>query len=204
MISIKTFVFSPFQVNTYLVYDETKECIIIDAACIEISEEKEISEFIEKHSLKPVNILNTHGHLDHIFGNKYLKNKYQCDIFGHAADDIVVANAKAYGAHFGIDFPEPPPFSTHINDNDILQFGNTSIKVIHTPGHTQGGISFYFEKDSVLFSGDTLFQGSIGRTDLPGGNYNTLINSIKTKLLVLPKNTIVYSGHGLSTSIEKE
>ncbi len=204
MLTIKKFIFSPFQVNTYVLYDETKECIIIDAACIEATEEKEITEFISSNSLKPVKILNTHGHLDHIFGNNYLKNKYKCDILGHAADDIVVANAKVYGAHYGIDFPEPPAFSFHINDNDTIKFGNSVLKVIHTPGHTQGGVSFYIENDSVLFSGDSLFYGSIGRTDLPGGNFETLINSIKKKLLVLPKNTIVYSGHGPSTSIENE
>lgn len=204
MISVKTFEFSPFSENTYLLYDETNECVIIDAGNYSKKEDEELSAFISEKSLKLVKILNTHGHIDHIFGLSYLKKTYNVDIYGHREDDAVLDDTKKYGMQFGIDVSVPPKVNCYIEDNDVINFGNSKLSVIHLPGHTPGGVGYYNEIQKILFSGDVLFNDSIGRTDFPGGNYDVLMHSIKAKLLVLPQDVVVYSGHGPATTIGKE
>lgn len=204
MINIKTFVFSPFQENTYLLYDDTKDCVIIDAGCLDKREENELTSFIENNNLKPVKILNTHGHIDHIFGNNFLKKHYNLNIYGHFADQFVIKNAESYGDAFGVKLPVPPPFDINLDENSVLTFGNSELKIFHVPGHTPGGICFYNKENKFVICGDSLFAGSIGRTDLPGGDYDLLITNIKTKLLTLPEDVVVYSGHGPSTTIGEE
>ncbi|MBI5219324.1 MAG: MBL fold metallo-hydrolase [Bacteroidia bacterium] len=204
MIIIKPFIFNPFQENTYLLHDETGECIIIDSGCFSRNEEEELLAFINSNSLKPVKILNTHGHIDHIFGNSFLQHKFNIKIFGHKADDFLIENAVQYGSSFGIDIKIPPKVNVGIEENSIVKFGNSELKVIHVPGHTPGGIAFYNEEQKFVIVGDVLFNLSIGRTDLPGGDYQTLITSINSKLMTLPSDTIVYSGHGPSTTIGEE
>ena len=204
MITIKTFVFNPFQENTYVLFDETKECIIVDAGCHSPNERKELSDFIQNNNLKPILAINTHGHVDHILGNSFVKETYNIDIAGNAEDLPLIQTATQHALSYGFTIDEVPLIDKPLNDGDEITFGNSKLKVLHTPGHSKGGICLLNTEEKFVLSGDTLFQGSIGRTDLPGGNYEQLIDSIKTKLLRLDPNTKVYSGHGDSSSIKWE
>lgn len=204
MITISAFIFSYFQENTYILHDESGECVIIDAGCYTKKEEEEITEYILNKNLKPVKLLNTHGHLDHTFGNAYLIKRFGIKVAGNSSDLNILKNARSYGESFGVKLDPVPPFEELLTDGDIVSFGNSELKVIATPGHTPGGLCFYSEKDKFIITGDTLFCQSIGRTDLPGGDYETLISSIKEKILTLPGETAVYSGHGPKTTIEEE
>jgi len=204
MITVKTFVFNPFQVNTYLLFDETGECVIIDPGCMEEYEEIQLLGFIETKKLRPVRLLNTHAHIDHIAGNKYISRKYNLTLEVHKDSLRFFRHAANHAETFGfIDFESIEP-TGFISDSDIIRFGNSELKVLYTPGHADGSISFYSEKDGFVITGDVLFYLSIGRADLPSGNYKLLIESIQSKLLVLPENTLVYPGHGLSTTIGYE
>ncbi len=206
MITIKTFVFNPFQVNMYLLYDETKECVIVDAACMSDDEERRIVKFISSNNLKPVHLISTHPHIDHVAGNKFIYENYKIPLTVHKDSLPVLRGVKGYAAAFGLDDLEYVDPGNFINDGDIIKFGNSELKTFYTPGHADGSICLYSEKDNFIIVGDVLFNGGIGRTDLPTGNFNILIKSIKTKLFVLPENTVVYPGHGNSTTIgyEKE
>ena len=203
--TIKTFTFNPFQENTYLLFDETKEAVIIDAGCIFDAEKQTLKKYIEDNSLTVKRIINTHLHLDHQFGNKFLFQTYSIKPEACQEDEFlletVVAQARSFG--FPID-EEAESLGEYIIENQEIKFGNSSLIAIHVPGHSPGSMAFYSEKDGVLFAGDVLFQGSIGRTDLVKGDYATLISSITKKLLPLPDSTIVYSGHGPSTTIGEE
>ncbi|MDD2550553.1 MAG: MBL fold metallo-hydrolase, partial [Bacteroidales bacterium] len=156
--------------------------------------------------LKPVLAINTHGHVDHILGNAFVKKTYNIDIAGNPEDLQLIQTATQHALMYGFTIDDVPLIDRYLNDGDEITFGNSKLKVLHTPGHSKGGICLLNTENGFILSGDTLFQGSIGRTDLPGGNYDQLIDSIKTKLLVLNPNTKVYTGHGESTSIgwEKE
>ncbi len=204
MISIKKFAFNDFQENTFILYDETNECVFIDAGCNSTQEEDIIVSFIKKNNLTPVSILNTHGHVDHIMGNKFLKEKYNIPIIMHEKDEFLVNEAPDHAAFFGLDVDIPPLPDKYFTDNEEVKFGNSTLEVIHTPGHSPGGVCFYSEKDNFIIVGDSLFLNGIGRTDLPGGNFNTLINSIQNKLFIIPDNVKVYSGHGSETIIGYE
>jgi len=203
--TIKTFTFNPFQENTYLVFDETNEAVVIDAGCLQAGEKQILTRFIEDNKLTLKRVLNTHLHLDHQFGNKFLFDTYgiapEACIEDEFLLDNVVAQARSYG------FPvteEAQPLGAYIIENQEITFGNSSLKAIHAPGHSPGSMVLYSEKDGVMFAGDVLFQGSIGRTDLPKGDYASLILAITKKLLVLPDSTVVYCGHGPSTTIGYE
>jgi hydroxyacylglutathione hydrolase len=203
--TIKTFTFNPFQENTYLVFDETNEAVVIDAGCLQAGEKQILTRFIEDNKLTLKRVLNTHLHLDHQFGNKFLFDTYgiapEACIEDEFLLDNVVAQARSYG------FPvteEAQPLGAYIIENQEITFGNSSFKAIHAPGHSPGSMVLYSEKDGVMFAGDVLFQGSIGRTDLPKGDYASLILAITKKLLVLPDSTVVYCGHGPSTTIGYE
>jgi glyoxylase-like metal-dependent hydrolase (beta-lactamase superfamily II) len=204
MIKIKRFVFNSFEENTYLLYDETQECIIIDAGCSDINEEKEINNFIEKNKLVPRRLLNTHGHIDHILGNNFFGKQYSLFTELHQADEFLVSNIRTYAMTFGISFNEIPRIKSFLDENSVIKFGNSELTCLFVPGHTPDSLAFYNKKQNFVFTGDVLFNGSIGRTDLPGGSYDAIINSIKTKLLVLDGQTVVYSGHGEQTTIEHE
>ena len=204
MITAKNFIFNPFRVNTYLLFDETKECIIIDPACMEEYEEKHLSEFIETQKLRPVRLFNTHAHIDHIAGNKFVAEKYKIGLDVHKKSLSFIRSAKEHASAFGFDDLETIEPSAFIDDGDTIKFGHSELKVLYTPGHADGSISFYAEKEKFVIVGDVLFNGSIGRTDLPTGNYNILIEGIKNKLLVLPESTLVYPGHGSFTTIKHE
>jgi len=203
--TIKTFTFNPFQENTYVVYDETKEAIIIDAGCILEHERKLIKQFLAEHNLRLVQVLNTHLHLDHQFGNKFIFDNYGLMPAAHKEDEFLLENIKAQGAYFGIPIKEETqPLGSYLNEDEVVRFGNSMFTILHVPGHSPGSIAFYSEEGNCAFVGDVIFRGSIGRTDLVKGDYATLIRSIQTKLLPLPDSTEIYSGHGPVTTIGYE
>jgi len=203
--TIKTFTFNPFQENTYLLYDETNEAVIIDAGCIFDAEKQLLKKFIEENNLIVKCLINTHLHLDHQFGNKFVTETFGIKPQAHIEDEFLLDNVEAQARSFG--FPineEAQPLGSYIVENQEIQFGNSSLIAIYVPGHSPGSLAFYSEKDGVLFAGDVLFKGSIGRTDLVKGDYATLILSITKKLLPLPDSTTVYCGHGPATTIGYE
>jgi glyoxylase-like metal-dependent hydrolase (beta-lactamase superfamily II) len=204
MITIQNFVFNPFHVNTYLLYDETGECVIIDAGCYFPKEKNELVNFIEKKNLKPVHLLNTHGHIDHLLGNLFLSEKYKLKPEAHILEVPMFNMASEQGKMFGIESDPPPDVQIYLDENSEITFGHSNLKVLHTPGHTVGSISFYSTDQKFVITGDVLFYESIGRTDLPGGNYDVILRSIKEKLFVLPDDYSVYSGHGQSTTLLHE
>lgn len=197
-------VFSPIEVNTYILADKSGDCAIIDCGCYNQEERDELSDFISNKHLKPVLLLNTHCHLDHIFGNKFVLEKYNLRTLAGEADEINRKGALQHAGIFGLKMEQVPEPGGFLSDRQIITFGSNELIALHVPGHAPGSFSFYSQKDECVFTGDALFSGSIGRTDLPGGSYETLINSITNQLFTLPGNTVVYTGHGNPTTIEKE
>ena len=204
MLNIKILPFNPFQVNTYIIYDETGECIIIDAACYEPYEEEQLAGFIEGNNLKPVALLTTHGHIDHILGNNYIAQKFKITPQIHPDGKFFIENAHVYGETFGFIVKKQVLPKNYLKEGQIIEFGNQSFTVLETPGHANGSVCFYHDKEKFVITGDVLFQNSIGRTDLPTGDYHTLIKSIKVKLMTLSDDVKVYPGHGPATSIGAE
>jgi glyoxylase-like metal-dependent hydrolase (beta-lactamase superfamily II) len=198
---IESFVFNPFQENTYVLFDETKECVVIDPGCSEPEEKHALTSFIESNDLKVKLLLNTHCHVDHVLGNDFVKEKYKVDFLIHAADLPVLKAVRAYAPSYGFfQYQEAEP-DRFMKEGDIISFGNQSLKVLFVPGHSPGHVAFYNEKEKTVVAGDVLFYNSIGRTDMPGGDYDTLITSIHEKLFTLPDDVTVYPGHGQETSI---
>lgn len=197
-------VFNPIQVNTYIIADPSGDCAIIDCGCYDQDEFGEMTNLIGQKKLNPVLLLNTHCHLDHIFGNRFLLEKYNLEAYCHKDDEQNRENAVSHAMMFGLSMEIPPVPAGFLNDRQRLSFGKTELVALHVPGHSAGSLAFYFRDGKMVFTGDALFAGSIGRTDLQGGNYETLINSITTRLFTLPSDTCVYPGHGESTTIEKE
>ena len=203
MITVKTFVFNFFQENTYLLYDQTKEAVLIDCGCITPHEEEKLSGFIEANQLQLKRLLCTHYHFDHVIGNTYIYRKYgirpeihRNELSGNAP--TLQMQAMRYGRNMQFEEIEP---AGYIDDNAGLYFGASLLQAMFVPGHSPGSLAYYSKSDQFVVSGDVLFPGSIGRTDLFGGDYHTLINSIHTRLMTLPGNTIVYAGHGPTTTI---
>lgn len=201
---IYKFVFSPIEVNTYILADQSGDCAIIDCGCYGKGEFDELATFIKDNNLRPVLLLNTHCHLDHIFGNKLMLERFNLKTNSSEYEETNRRNAVQHAMLFGLKMDEPPEPASFISDNSVVNFGTTDLVALHVPGHSPGSLAFYSEKNGSVFTGDALFAGSIGRTDLPGGNYEKLINSIKNKLFVLPPSTLVYSGHGKETTIDNE
>jgi glyoxylase-like metal-dependent hydrolase (beta-lactamase superfamily II) len=199
--NLKKFVFNPFQENTYVIWDDAFNCAIIDPGCADEHERKELVTFIENSHLKPVKLLNTHCHVDHVLGNKFLADKYQLGLEMHKGEIPVLNAVPSYGANYGFDTGEMTTPSVFLEDGNQVNVGSLTLDVIFTPGHSPGGICFYHVPTKQIIVGDALFYGSIGRTDLPGGNHAQLIEAIKSKLLVLPEDVQVHSGHGPLTSI---
>jgi hydroxyacylglutathione hydrolase len=197
-------VFSPIEENTYILANQSGDCAIIDCGCYNESEFAQLVKFIESKNLKPVLLLNTHCHLDHVFGNGFILEKYGLRTFSSEDDEINRKNSVQHAKLFGLTMNDPPEPEGFIKDNQVLTFGTTELVALHVPGHSPGSLAFYCEKNNSVFTGDALFAGSIGRTDLPGGDFETLINSIRKKLFVLPPATVVYPGHGDETTIEEE
>ena len=205
MARVVKFTFNPFQENTYLVIDETKSCAIVDPGCSTPNEEQALSRYIRQHDLLPVRLLNTHCHIDHIFGNRFVAETYGLGLEIHRGELPVLMATPVTAQLYGIPFPDQPLEPAHfLEDGDVVTVGNTALKVLLTPGHSPASISFFCEEDRFLLAGDVLFHGSIGRTDLPGGDYQTLISSIVERLLPLGDEVTVYSGHGPETTLGYE
>lgn len=204
MLTVKTFTFSPIQENTYVLYNEKGECCIIDPGCYFQEERNELRSAIERAGLKPVLLLNTHGHLDHVFGNKFIFETWGLIPHIHEKEKPVLDRAPAAAERWQLPFDHYEGELEFIPENQPISLGDEKLEVLFTPGHSPGSLSFYYEPGSFVIGGDVLFNGSIGRTDLPGGDYATLINSIQTKFFTLPDNTKVYSGHGPVTTIGLE
>jgi len=204
MLKIDVFTFNPFQENTYVLSDETKQSAIIDPGCYENHEKLELTRFLEKNELTPTTILLTHSHIDHVLGIAYLVNKYNLPLEMNEIDLQGLRSVPIYGQTWGINAEPAPEPTMLLNEGDTVSFGNITLDVIFTPGHSPGSICFFHKETKTLIAGDVLFQESIGRTDLPGGNYDTLIKSIKEKLFVLADDVTVYPGHGPSTTIGEE
>lgn len=204
MINVHYFTFNGFQENTYILFDETKDCVIIDPGCYSTEEQKILSSFIEENELTPVKLLNTHCHIDHVLGNNFVATTYNIGLEMHADDLATLHATPEYGHLYGFNIDKSPEPTQLLNDKDLIKFGDSELEVLFTPGHSAGHVVFVSHDDRFVINGDVLFQGSIGRTDLPGGDLNTLLNSIRTKLFTLPDNYQVYTGHGGSTSIGYE
>ena len=203
--NIKQFTFNTFQENTFLIWDETKECLIIDPGCYEKNEKEILKNFIEENRLKPIKLINTHCHIDHVFGNKFSIETWNLDLHIHKLDLILLENTENTARAYGFDHYEASPYPKHfLAEGDQVEFGNSKLDIIFTPGHSPGHICLSSKLNNFIISGDVLFNGSIGRTDLPGGDFDTLIQSIQKKIMILEDETIVYCGHGPSTTIGKE
>ena len=202
---IKTFTFNQFLENTIIVSDSTNECIIIDPGCYNDEEKKILKNYITKNNLNPVKLINTHCHIDHILGNNFVSRNWGIDLEINEKDLDLLNNADQIAKIYGFtNYERSPMPKKFINEDDIVNFGISELNVIFTPGHAPGHISLYSEKDNLIISGDVIFQNSIGRTDLPGGDFNTLISSIKNKILSLDDNVIIYCGHGPNTTVGNE
>jgi glyoxylase-like metal-dependent hydrolase (beta-lactamase superfamily II) len=201
MIQIKKFTFNPFQVNTFVLFDETMECIIIDPGCADAAEKKEITGFIELEKLTPVRLLNTHSHIDHIAGNVFVAKKYGLKLEAHRDGKHFIEHSKENAYYYGFENFETTFPDIHIQEGDIIRWGNNELHVIETPGHAIGSVCFINHPQKFAIVGDVLFYQSIGRTDLPTGDYDQLIRNISNKLLTLPQDYTVYSGHGPETTI---
>ncbi len=204
MLHIRQFVFSPVQENTYVVYNNTGECIVIDPGCYFEQEKEELTAFITEKGLKPKLLLNTHCHLDHVFGNKFVADTYKLILNIHPGEKQVLDYAPTSGLTYNLPFDNYTGELNWLKEGDVITIGEDKLKVIEAPGHSPGHICFYCKEQDFIISGDVLFANSIGRTDLPGGNFHQLISSIRNKLFPLPDITVVYCGHGESTTIGYE
>jgi len=204
MLKIQSFTFNPFQENTYILYNDQKECVIIDPGMYTASEQIQLDAFIKENQLKPIQLINTHCHIDHIFGNNYCVNKYQLELFIHKNEIPVLESGLQTAKMYGLNYDESPMATQFIDESNVIKIGNETLSIIFTPGHSPGSLSFYSQSNQFVIVGDALFFQSIGRTDLPGGDYDTLIESIQNQLMVLPNETNVYSGHGSETTIGHE
>jgi glyoxylase-like metal-dependent hydrolase (beta-lactamase superfamily II) len=201
MLKIKTFTFNPFQENTYVLYNEANQALLIDPGMYTDEECEVFFDFLEKNQLTPVMLLSTHTHLDHVFGNAAVLKKFKIPYGFHIKDRPVFDAASSAGAMYGLSFAKSPEPTFYIKENEDIRLGDHVLSVLLAPGHSPGSVCFYSKKQQFVISGDVLFHLSIGRSDFPGGNYETLIQSIHTQLMSLPDETHVYSGHGPATTI---
>jgi len=204
MLEIKSFTFNPYQENTYLIFDDSKEAVVIDPGNYEAYENELISKFIDENKLQLKKIILTHCHIDHCLGNKYLNEKYGAELLIPFDERDLYKNVENIATLFGFANYSHLDENEYLKEKDKIEFGDIKLDVLFLPGHSPGHLAFYFKNDNVCFSGDVLFYNSIGRTDLPGGDHDTLINSIKNKLFLLNPNTIIYPGHGQKTILKNE
>lgn len=204
MIKVRVFTFSPVQENTYVLYNEQNKAIIIDPGCYFPAEQETLKNFITDTQLEPVRLLNTHCHLDHVFGNKWVSETWNLELYLHEGEQQMLQLAPLSGEKWGLPFQNYKGPLHFLTEGDTILLGNDALEVILAPGHSPASICFYCREQSFLIGGDVLFRESIGRTDLPGGNHETLLKSIREKLFVLPEEVVVYSGHGEPTTIGHE
>lgn len=202
---VKKFTFNPFQENTYVLHDATKECVIVDAGCYYPQELEDLKTFISENELKVTKLISTHSHLDHVFGNKVVLDFFKVPLGIHPEDEITLDALERTASTYGIPnvFKSPEP-DFYFNHGDFVEFGETKLEVRFVPGHAPGHVVFVNHKEGIVINGDCLFSGSIGRTDLPGGDHDLLITKIKEELFTLPSDFIVYTGHGPETTIGAE
>lgn len=201
MITIKSFTFGPFQENTYILHDETGECIIIDPGCYDDRERKALSDYISTQKLSPKLLLNTHGHIDHVVGNKFVFEKYGLQPLINTKDLKALHALTTVAQIYQLNAEPSPEPAGFLDEGDVVKFGNSTLDILFTPGHSPGSICFVSAAQKFIIGGDVLFYGSIGRTDLPGGHHQTLIDSINNKLMPLADDYTVHSGHGPATTI---
>ena len=204
MINIKSFTFNPFAENTYILSDETGECIIVDPGCYEPKEKDELKSYINENQLKVVLLVNTHCHIDHVLGNAFIKREYQVNLAIHPKDEATLSAVEVYASNYGFPNYEASTANLMLNEREQLKFGNSTLEILFVPGHAPGHIALYHEAQRFCINGDVLFRESIGRTDLPGGDHATLVASIRDKMFMLPDETTIYCGHGPETSIGHE
>lgn len=204
MYNVKVFIFSPIQENTYVLSNDKKEAIIIDPGCYGQEEEQQLEDYIVSQGLQVRLLLNTHCHLDHVFGNKFVAEKWDLKPHIHANEKQMLEYAPVSGLMWNLPFHNYSGDLVYLEEGDVTGLDNEPLDVLFTPGHSPGSISFYSKEGGFIISGDVLFQRSVGRTDLPMGDFDTLANSIRTRLYTLPDSTIVYSGHGPATTIGDE
>jgi len=201
---IHRFVFSPISVNTFVVEADNGDCAVIDCGCYDDNEFSVLTGFIEEKSLNPVLLLNTHCHLDHLFGNGMMLRKYGLKTKACINEEENRRNAPKHAMFYGMEMEAPPEIGEYIGDGESVIFADIEFEAIYVPGHTTGSIAWYCRNEGSVFTGDALFAGGIGRSDLPGGNHDQLLRNIKERLLTLPPETVVYPGHGESSTIEAE
>ncbi len=203
---VVTLSFNDFCVNTYVVIDpETYECARVDPGMFDTTETSRLVKTIESMHLKPVHLINTHQHIDHVMGNDFIDQLYGLKPEANKNDDFLAVRLVEQAQSFGLRrSPQIVPVSTYLTNGDIVRIGNGQLKVLTVPGHSPGSIALYDEKDAFVITGDALFCGSIGRTDLPGGDYDILLQSIREKLFTLPNDTVVLPGHGPASTIGDE
>lgn len=203
---IKQFIFNPIQENTYVIWDkDTKEGAIIDCGALFDGERQKLSDFISENGIRIKYLLNTHMHFDHCFGSHWASEIYGVKLMAHSGDAGLASRLQEQISMFGLPFAvTAEPIGIFIDENSDLYLGKEQIKVLETPGHSEGSVCFYIPTSNILLSGDTLFEGSVGRTDLEGGSYTKLVKSIKEKIACLPDETRVYCGHGSYTTIGDE
>ena len=204
MLQVKTFTFNPVQENTYVIYNDQGWCAIIDPGCYFSNERIELKSYIEQRKLTPKYLLNTHCHLDHVFGNKFVHDTWKLDLHLHPLEKKLLDFAPQSGESWGLPFDNYEGELVFIDEKDRIKIGEDELSILFAPGHSPGSICFYSQNEKFLIGGDVLFKQSIGRYDLPGGDLNTLLNSIKQKLFVLPDDVVVYPGHGPETTIGYE
>jgi len=201
MTTVKKFVVNPLQENTFLLYDDSKKSVIIDPGHFYPEEKEELKSFLSDNQLELVKIINTHCHFDHVMGVEFIRNEFGIPFFAHQEDEFLIENAVKQARLFGFDLSPVNNPDEYLKPESKVKFGNSELEIIHVPGHSPGHVALYNRENGFLVAGDILFHGSIGRTDLPGGDYNTLISGIKSKLFMLPDETTVYCGHGPETTI---
>lgn len=201
MLNIKSFAFNPFQENTYLLFNESGNGVLVDPGCYEKSEKSELENFIRDKNISIKQIVNTHCHIDHVLGNSWAKRTFGVDLLIHKNEIPVLKSVEVYAPNYGFHDYESAEPNGFLEEGEKIKVGTESLDILFVPGHAPGHVVFYHEPSYRLIAGDTLFKGSIGRTDLPGGNHNQLITKIKSVLFRLPEETIVYPGHGPETSI---
>jgi glyoxylase-like metal-dependent hydrolase (beta-lactamase superfamily II) len=204
MLNVKVFIFSPIQENTYVLFNEKSECAIIDPGCYFQEEKENLQAFINQENLVPKFLLNTHCHLDHVFGNRFIAETFGLVLHLHKKEESMLQMAPASGLMFNVPFDNYQGDFIFLKEGDSIFLGHDKLEVIEAPGHSPGSICFYCREQRFIISGDVLFENSIGRTDLPGGDHQTLLNSIRQKLFTLPDDVIVYNGHGPQTTIGRE
>jgi len=201
VITIKSFTYGPFQENTYVLYNENKEALIIDPGMYELDEFDSFFKYLDDMDLKPVQCLNTHTHIDHIFGNAAVVMRYKVPLAFHILDQPVFDHQGTARAMYNLTFVTSPPASYYLSEHETIILGEDQFKILLAPGHSPGSVCFYHEAQKFVIGGDVLFQMSVGRSDLPGGNTETLFKSIQTQLFTLPDDVVVHSGHGPTTTI---